>query len=674
MIPQRVYLRGFLSYHDEQEVRFDGSSLWMLSGLNGSGKSSVFDAVTYALFGHHRGGGQQAHELINKDSDRRRRRVRLHPGRRAVPRPPHPAARRQGRRAAAPSRSCAGSPARRRPCRSPSRTPAGSTEFDKWVREHIGLNFETFTSSVLLLQGKAEKLLDSTAKGRFEVLAGIVDLERYQKLHEKADGQRKAFKARGEVLTNQLEALPEVSALEVAVAENRIADAEEQRQQAAAEVERWQGLEFQAKRWGDLQTKLVGLRQKWQQAQALVAEAEAIEKDMARLRELREALPHVETARQAEAAGPAGGDEERRRWRSERQDFDGKIAERTQAARAGAAKARGPAARRSRRRRDAAAGGRRPSCTELATVLERAARSTSGSKQTLRACRRRNWRGCRPTRHGGSEAAQRRCDELAARGARRVPLLERLHAQREGLKQALAAEAPSRRRSRRSRPAARSCRRRTRSCKKRSRARPRRPAQQADAGPGGGAGRCSSSCRRTGTNSPSWKGRKLCRQCGQPLTPGHFEEEKATRENGDRPRRGAQRQGRDGAAAALKGEQAPRRSESQALTTQLEAAREDPRAHAPAPKQARQDVERCRDECGRACERPARAVPLARRRRRRPPTGSATAYPTRRRPGGGAARGGGLDGGPAARCARPQERQRAVAGVASARRRPRRQR
>jgi len=70
VIPQRVLLKGFLCYTDEQEVRFDGSAtLWMLSGLNGSGKSSIFDAVTYALFGHHRGGGSQAVELINKDSD-----------------------------------------------------------------------------------------------------------------------------------------------------------------------------------------------------------------------------------------------------------------------------------------------------------------------------------------------------------------------------------------------------------------------------------------------------------------------------------------------------------------------------------------------------------------------------------------------------------------------------
>src|SRR5262249_2052982 len=70
MIPHRVRLKGFLCYKDEQAIDFGGNAtLWMLSGLNGSGKSAIFDAVTYALFGHHRGGGQHAHELINKDSD-----------------------------------------------------------------------------------------------------------------------------------------------------------------------------------------------------------------------------------------------------------------------------------------------------------------------------------------------------------------------------------------------------------------------------------------------------------------------------------------------------------------------------------------------------------------------------------------------------------------------------
>src|SRR5262245_47859299 len=68
MIPQRIKLSGFLCYQDEQEICFDGSPLWMLAGVNGSGKSTIFDAVTYALFGHHRGGSQGAHELVNKNS------------------------------------------------------------------------------------------------------------------------------------------------------------------------------------------------------------------------------------------------------------------------------------------------------------------------------------------------------------------------------------------------------------------------------------------------------------------------------------------------------------------------------------------------------------------------------------------------------------------------------
>ena len=179
MIPQRVQLKGFLCYKDEQEVCFDGASLWMLAGLNGSGKSTIFDAVTYALFGHHRGGGHDAHELINKDSDKASvsfefaldgERYHVH---RTLQRT------RQGKSRATQQVY--------------HWSPLGSweavegtnlkTDFDEWVRQNIGLSYETFTSSVLLLQGKAEKLLDSTAKGRFEVLAGIVDLERYERLH-----------------------------------------------------------------------------------------------------------------------------------------------------------------------------------------------------------------------------------------------------------------------------------------------------------------------------------------------------------------------------------------------------------------------------------------------------------------------------------------------------------
>src|ERR1041385_8256107 len=69
MVPLRVYVKGFLSYREAAEFDFSDRPLWMLCGDNGAGKSSVFDAITFALFREHRGGGQNATDLINWHGD-----------------------------------------------------------------------------------------------------------------------------------------------------------------------------------------------------------------------------------------------------------------------------------------------------------------------------------------------------------------------------------------------------------------------------------------------------------------------------------------------------------------------------------------------------------------------------------------------------------------------------
>jgi exonuclease SbcC len=54
MIPLRLSLSGFLSYHDAVELDFTSFELACISGSNGAGKSSLLDAITWALFGQAR--------------------------------------------------------------------------------------------------------------------------------------------------------------------------------------------------------------------------------------------------------------------------------------------------------------------------------------------------------------------------------------------------------------------------------------------------------------------------------------------------------------------------------------------------------------------------------------------------------------------------------------------
>jgi DNA repair protein SbcC/Rad50 len=291
VIPQRVMLSGFLCYKEEQSIEFDGNAtLWMLSGLNGSGKSAIFDALTYALFGHHRGGGTGAVELINKDSDTLVVAFDflfediVYRARRTLKRDTRGGAR-------GTQQIFRHEPTKGKAAWLPIEETSQKREFDAWIASTIGLNYDTFTSSVLLLQGKAEKLLDSRPEGRREVLASIVDLGRYERLHRFADDSRKALDAELKVLNGRLGATRDITPIELEEAKGKIAQAEEAREATRAEVERLKEMEYLARQWADLQSRLASARNRYRRAEGVLAEASSIESAYARLTELRTVVP-----------------------------------------------------------------------------------------------------------------------------------------------------------------------------------------------------------------------------------------------------------------------------------------------------------------------------------------------------------------------------------------------
>lgn len=288
MIPKRIELENFLSFGSPAAVIAfdDGEPLWVLSGPNGVGKSAVFDAITYALFGCHRGGkGQQMDHLVRHGANGFR--VAFEFG--------------FGGTDYRITRTWAKNPTQRADFRNdggewavvPSVGPS-KQDVTAWVKSLIGLNFETFTASVLLRQGEADALLKARGTERHAHLKTIIGLEWYERLSDRVRDAAKRAKNRLEDLRHQRDGEAPVSPEELAAAEAVLvaADAARTAAQDAARIaaERVPV----AKQWADLTAKRAGLERQVSEADARKADADRIRRDHARLAELSGAVPALQ--------------------------------------------------------------------------------------------------------------------------------------------------------------------------------------------------------------------------------------------------------------------------------------------------------------------------------------------------------------------------------------------
>ncbi|MEA5512759.1 SMC family ATPase [Nodularia sp. UHCC 0506] len=192
MIPVQLILKNFLSYRDAT-LDFRGLHTACICGSNGAGKSSLLEAITWAIWGQSRAGVED--DVIHSGA----KEVRV-------------------------DYVFQCNQQKYRVIRTRVRGASGVLEFQietasgfraltgKGVRatqdlilEHIKLDYDTFINSAYLRQGRADEFMIKRPSERKEILAELLKLNQYDQLEERAKETYRQLKGRAEELERSLE-------------------------------------------------------------------------------------------------------------------------------------------------------------------------------------------------------------------------------------------------------------------------------------------------------------------------------------------------------------------------------------------------------------------------------------------------------------------------------------
>lgn len=222
MKPIKLTLRAFGPYKNEEVIDFTKlheNGIFVISGMTGAGKTTIFDAICFALYGKASGQDRDETEMLRSDfaDDDVHTAVELifeiHGKKYRVLRQlPHV---KQNRKTAT------GEKYELFEVLDSGEEPAVERqrvkEINKKLEDLIGLTYDQFSQIVMLPQGEFRKLLTSQSKNKEEILRKIFKTDRYSKMvtilnEKRLDAQEKLNEATTikNTLTKQiLGALPE---------------------------------------------------------------------------------------------------------------------------------------------------------------------------------------------------------------------------------------------------------------------------------------------------------------------------------------------------------------------------------------------------------------------------------------------------------------------------------
>jgi exonuclease SbcC len=181
MRPVRLEIQGFTCYREKQDIDFSRLGLFAIAGPTGAGKSSILDAIAFALYGKiPRLGGQNLDEFISLGAARasvlfefdiQNERFRVA---RSMPR--------AGPKKAQLEQISNGSR---------KALADGVGEVNAKLEALLGLAYEAFIQSVLLPQGQFAKFLQSKPSDQRQILRELLRLGVYERMRERAFSQAK---------------------------------------------------------------------------------------------------------------------------------------------------------------------------------------------------------------------------------------------------------------------------------------------------------------------------------------------------------------------------------------------------------------------------------------------------------------------------------------------------
>ncbi|MDO4263299.1 MAG: SMC family ATPase, partial [Deinococcus sp.] len=262
MRPLHLTLSGFTAFRQHTELDFEGLDLFAVVGPTGSGKSSLLDAITFALYGQTaRLGATGLDALISQGERALSVSLTFELPSETGPQV-YRVARSKGRKTAEnETRLEHRQPDGRWKDLAPG---AGQRLVSARIQELLGLDFRTFARSVLLPQGEFARLLHGTGKERQDLLGELMGLDQVRAMHRYAGEQAKALgfelSSLHALLENEYAGVSPAGVRELR--EKRAALAEQldtwqdEREEVAASLTRWQAIAGLWQSREDLQRRL----------------------------------------------------------------------------------------------------------------------------------------------------------------------------------------------------------------------------------------------------------------------------------------------------------------------------------------------------------------------------------------------------------------------------------